>query len=152
MLKRQRFTFLAIGGLGLMAAIGPGLAANLTVPTAATVPAAGQGTVTVQGFTVTAIDWTVDDATTNVEEVRFTIERSEAGAAAVTAAEDEASGNAIVRVRLQADPIGTPQSFVSCTVTSSPSAGSAVCDTSAPTATMTASDLATVNIIAFDRN
>lgn len=151
MRKRQRLTFLAVGAIGLAAAIGPGLAATLTVPTDATVPAAGQGTVTVQGFEVEAIDWTVDDAT-NVTEVRFTIARSAADAAAVTAAADESSGNAIVRVRLEADPIGTPQSFVSCTVTSSPSAGSAVCDTSEPTETMTASDLATVNIIAFDRN
>lgn len=151
MRKRQRLTFLAVGAIGLAAAIGPGLAATLTVPTAATVPAAGQGTVTVQGFKVEAIDWTVDDVTSNVTEVRFTIARSAADAAAVTTAADE-SGNAIVRVRLEADPIGTPQSFVSCTVTSSPSAGSAVCDTSEPTETMTVSELATVNIIAFDRN
>lgn len=148
MRKRQRLTFLAVGAIGLAAAIGPGLAATLTVPTDATVPAAGQGTVTVQGFEVEAIDWTVDDAT-KVTQVRFTIARSADGAAAVTAAADESSGNAIVRVRLEADPVGgSPQDFVACTVTS----GSASCDTSASTVTKTASDLATVNIIAFDRN
>lgn len=147
--KRQRLTFLAVGAIGLAAAIGPGLAATLTVPTDATVPAAGQGTVTVQGFKVEAIDWTVDDVTSNVTQVRFTIERSAAGAAPVTAAADGSSGNAIVRVRLEADSVGgSPRDFVACTVTS----GSASCDTSASEVTMTASDLATVNIIAFDRN
>jgi len=148
MQRRQRLTFLAIGGLGLLAAIGPGLAANLTVPTAATVPAAGQGTVTVQGFIVTDIAWTVDSTTTNVEAVRFTITRSADGATAVTAVAAESTGNAVVRVRLEKDPIGaSPQAFVSCAVT----AGAAVCDTSAAGATLTASELGKVNIIAFDK-
>lgn len=148
MRKRQRFTFLAIGAIGLAAAIGPGLAATLTVPLAGTVPAAGQGTVEVQGFIVSAIDWVVSSDDNNVDRVSFTIVRSESDAAAVNAVFLEDDGDAVVRVRLEEEPIGTPKAFVSCIVTS----GSAVCDTSATAATMTASTLAKVNIIAFDRN
>lgn len=148
MRKRQRLAFFAIAGLGLLAAIAPGLAANIGVPTGTSVPAAGQGSVDVQGFTVTAIDWTVDSATTEVHQVSFTIARSESGAAPVNAADDEGSGDAIVRVRLDADPLGTPKDWVSCAVT----AGAATCDTSASGATMDAGDLDQVNIIAFDRN
>jgi len=155
MRKRQRFAFLAIGGLGLLAAVAPGLAANINTPTGAAVPAAGQGTVAVQGFVVTAIDWTVSDGTTgslidgNVDQVTFTIARSEPNAAAVTAAANELSGNAVVRIRLELNPVGsTPKDWVSCAVTT----GSATCDTSASGATMAASDLEVVNIIAFDRN
>lgn len=148
MRKRQRLAFLAIAGLGLLAAIAPGLAANIGVPTGTSVPAAGQASVTVQGFTVTAIDWTVDSATSEVDQVSFTITRSESGASAVNAAADEASGDAIVRVRLEEDPLGTAKNWVSCAVT----AGAATCDTSPAGSTMTAGDLDQVNIIAFDRN
>lgn len=149
MRKRQRLAFLAIGGLGLLAAIAPGLAATLTVPTGTGVPAAGQAAVEVQGFTVTAIDWTVDSATSEVDEVSFTITRSQAGAAAVNAVVAETSGDAIVRVRLEEDPVGgSPKDWVSCAVT----AGAATCNTSASGATMVAGDLDKVNIIAFDRN
>ena len=148
MRKRQRLAFFAIAGLGLLAAIAPGLAANIGVPTGTSVPAAGQASVAVQGFTVTAIDWTVDSTTTEVDQVSFTITRSEAGAAAVNAAADESSGDAIVRVRLEEVPVGSPKTWVSCAVT----AGAATCDTSGSGATMFAGDLDNVNIIAFDRN
>lgn len=149
MRKRQRLAFFAIAGLGLLAAIAPGLAANIGVPTGTSVPAAGQASVAVQGFTVTAIDWTVDSTTTEVDQVSFTITRSVDGAAAVNAAADESSGDAIVRVRLQENPLeSSPKTWVSCAVT----AGAATCDTSGSTATMDAGDLDDVNIIAFDRN
>jgi hypothetical protein len=148
MRKSQRFAFLAIGGLGLLAAIAPGLAAGIATPEGASVPAAGQGIVDVQGFDVTAIDWTVE-ADGEVDQVTFTITRSENGATAVTAAADESSGDAVVRIRLELDPVGSlPKDWVSCAVTT----GSATCDTSASGATMAASDLSRVNIIAFDRN
>ena len=157
MRKRQRFAFLAIGGLGLLAAVAPGLAANITTPTGAAVPAAGQGSVTVQGFDVTAIDWTISDGDTgsridgNVDQVTFTITRAASDSAAVTAEANEGGGNAVVRIRLEttkADKSDT--AWVSCDVSSSPSDGSAVCDTSDEA--MLAEDLDRVNIIAFDRN
>ena len=79
----------------------------------------------------------------------FTITRSEVGAAAVNAVVAETSGDAIVRVRLEEDPVGgSPKDWVSCAVT----AGAATCNTSASGATMVAGDLDKVNIIAFDRN
>jgi hypothetical protein len=145
MRKKQRLAFLAIGGLGLLAAIAPGLAATLTVPQGGDVPAAGQGAVEVQGFEVTAIDWTVDDATANVTEVRFTIVRKAAGAAAVNAT--DADRNARVRVRLLSAP-GVGANWVDCSVTGT--GGSAVCDTSGDDDTMAASSLVSVDVIAFD--
>jgi hypothetical protein len=144
--KKQRLAFLAIGGLGLLAAIAPGLAATLTVPQGGGVPAAGQGAVEVQGFEVTAIDWTVADATATVTEVRFTIVRKATGAAAVNApGATEADRNARVRVRLLSAP-GVGANWVDCSVTT----GAAVCDTSKVGDTMTASSLVSVDVIAFD--
>ena len=147
MFKKQRFAFLAIGGLGLLAAIAPGLAATIGVPTGGDAPAAGQGVVAVQGFEVTDIDWTVDDDTANVVEVRFFIVRD--------AGEDvQANGmvtNAEVRVRLLNDPdaedaANRGAAWVGCTVSS----GEAECNTSGGAATMAAADLVSVDIIAFD--
>lgn len=145
MFKKQRFAFLAIGGLGLLAAIAPGLAATLNVPDAGSVPAAGQGVVAVQGFNVTNIDWTVDDGTANVVEVRFDIARSADGAADVEA--NSTARNAQVRVRLLDDAANkTGAAWVDCVVID----GEAACDTSAVGDTMAAADLESVDIIAFD--
>ena len=150
MLKRQRFTFLAIGGLGLMAAVGPGLAANLTVPTDA--PAAGQGAVEIAGFTVTNINWAINDAG-YVTSVTFDIARDVADKQAVAAAEDEKSGDAIIRTRLEATDDASTE-WVSCAATSETASGAVTCtfDPSDSDEQMAAADLATVNIIAFDRN
>jgi hypothetical protein len=142
--KRQRFAFLAIGGLGLLAAIAPGLAAGIAPPEDR--PAAGQGTVLIEGFSVSNIDWEIDDDG-NIIEVSFEIERTGARSG-VTSAEEEDSGNAVVRVRLEAES-GTPPEWVSCEKVNVDAR--AVCDTEAEADTMLASDLATVNIIAFDR-
>jgi hypothetical protein len=163
MRKKQRFAFLAIGGLGLLAAIAPGLAATLTVPGGGSAPAAGQGVVIVQGFTVTNINWVINDTTERVETVTFTIARNANEALAVTAAADAASGNAVVRVRLESAPGTADAAWQNCVVT----AGSATCtlaaaataatDASAAApgvdgARMYAASLDRVNIIAFDRN
>jgi len=149
MRKRQRLAFLAIGGLGLFAAIAPGLTAGIDVPADGAVPAAGQGEVVVQGFVVTDIEWEIDGAG-DVVEVNFTIVRSANGAGAVVAAEDERSGNAVVRVRLEGAEGASPAAWVSCDVTGT--AGTATCDTKGAGDTMAAADLGQVNIIAFDRN
>jgi hypothetical protein len=164
MRKNHRFAFLAIGALGLMAAVAPGLAATLTVPTAASAPAAGQGVVTVQGFTVTDINWTIDATTERVHVVTFDIARQAAGAAVVTAVADGSTGNAVVRVRLEhGSNVSDYAEWQGCVV----SAGVATCTLApgSPAATdasaaapgkdgarLYAASLDRVNIIAFDRN
>jgi hypothetical protein len=164
MRKNQRFAFLAIGGLGLLAAIAPGLAATLTVPEDATAPAAGQGVVSVQGFEVTDISWTINDDTERVEVVTFTIVREDEDADAVDAAADGSSAggaNAVVRIRLEAD--GSVADWQGCAVSSGQATCSLAAGTSAATdasatvpgidgARMYAASLEKVNIIAFDRN
>ena len=140
--KRRRLAFLAIGGLGLLAAIAPGLAAGIAVPTGSNVPAAGQGTVAVQGFIVTGIDWTIS-GDGDVTKVTFTITREDSDAGAVETGPGE---NAVVRIRLEST--GADAGWVDCVVTGT--AGAAVCDTSASGDTMPAEDLDRVNIIAFD--
>ena len=161
MRKNHRFAFLAIGGLGLLAAVAPGLAATLTVPTSANVPAAGQGVVTVQGFTVTDIQWTVDNDTEKITVVRFNIRRTASNAPVVDAADDEDSGNAVVRVRLEKG--ATVMAWKSCSTSGgdqlNDTPAAAVCVLAAnqsPAASadgeMLAADLEQVNIIAFDRN
>ena len=156
MRKSQRFAFLAIGGLGLLAAIAPGLAANLTVPEDGAVPAAGQGAVTVQGFTVTSIDWTVDETTERVTSVRFDIKRSAEAAADVTSQVDELGGNAVVRVRLES--ASHEAEWTSCATTGTPARATCTLLADGTEANgitggqMKAADLEKVNIIAFDRN
>jgi len=152
MRKNQRFAFLAIGGLGLLAAIAPGLAAGIAVPGGGAVPAAGQGAVTVQGFVVTDIDWTVDDDSAKVTSVRFDIKRDASGALAVESAVGEAAGNAVVRVRLEKDA-STTTTWTSCAATGGTDGGAparATCTLVNEDQQMLASDLTTVNIIAFD--
>ena len=151
MRKNHRFAFLAIGGLGLLAAVAPGLAATLTVPGdgSTRAPAAGQGLVTVQGFTVAEIEWVVDPTTERVTDVNFDILRDSGGSV------DDA--NAVVRVRLEASSENA--AWQECSVT----AGAVICEleTSGTAssispgihgAQMFASALERVNIIAFDRS
>ena len=139
MRKRQRFAFLAIGGLGLLAAIAPGLAAGLNIDDSAGTPAAGQGRVTVQGFEVANILWDVSDEG-KVTEVTFDIERDGDGG---TSTVDDA--NATVRVSLNTDSGGdTVYSWTDCSVTT----GEAVCTRTGTE--IDANDLTEVEIIAFD--
>jgi hypothetical protein len=145
MRKKQRLAFLAIGGLGLLAAIAPGLAATLTVPT--DVPAAGQGAIAVEGFTVSDIDWTVDGAGV-VTQVQFDIVRKGARTNVIAVATENA-GDAIVRVRLETGTTATYGSWVACSVPET--SNRATCDTSTSTPTVTATALEKVNFIAFDR-
>jgi hypothetical protein len=155
MRKRQRLAFFAIGGLGLLAAVAPGLAAGIAVPGGSDVPAAGQGAVTVQGFDVCDIDWVVSDSTSKVTSVSFTIERSEDGANAcgantstVDSVADGSTGDAVVRVRLEAS--ASEAGWAGCVTT----AGAATCtldDSATPSQQMLAADLVEVNIIAYDR-
>ena len=147
MFKKQRFAFLAIGGLGLLAAIAPGLAATLNVPDADGI-AAGQGAVPVESFTISDIDWEIDNDGF-VTVVSFDIVRDIVGREDVIAAADESTGNAVVRVRLETDSVGTTGSWVSCSV---PSGGNrATCATSTSTPKVEASALDEVNFVAFDR-
>lgn len=162
MRKRQRLAFFAIAGLGLLAAIAPGLAAGIAVPS--TTPAAGQGAVLVEGFTVTDIDWAINDDG-YVTSVTFDIARDTAVTARqpVVAAADELSGDAVVRARLE---VGSGSPFVSTktsqwnscvvTVAGANAFGDATCTFpgaagTAPAIGITASELSRVNIIAFDR-
>jgi hypothetical protein len=146
MSKKYRNLGLAVGALALFAAVAPGLAAGIDVPKDGQAPAAGQGAVTVQGFEVTNIDWTVDDSDSKVTEVSFTISRSATGAATVSASADGdgVSDNAVVRVRLEGT---TNAEWAGCDVTND----AATC-TLPSDAQMLASDLEEVNIIAYDRN
>jgi hypothetical protein len=144
MRKNQRFAFLAIGGLGLLAAIAPGLAAGLQVNTPASgVPAAGQGAIAVQGFVVENINWTVEDAGT-VAEVTFDIYRGEEcdTDGLNCASSSVADANATVRASLN-DGVSN---WVTCAVT----AGAAECNTA--TLNIDANDLVEVEVLAFDSN
>lgn len=155
MRNRTRSAMMAVAALGLVAAVAPGLAATIVTPTAANVPAAGQGVAEVQGFEVCDIAWTVssaDDAM--VTEIRFTIERAEDGLLACgsntstvgsVVAEDD--GNAIVRVQLRAVDGQTDGTFASCLTTT----GAASCALTGGQS-IKAENLQDVNIIAFDRN
>lgn len=159
MRKRQRLAFLAIGGLGLLAAIAPGLAAGIAVPTGTSVPSAGQGIVSVEGFHVCDINWVVNDSDLKVTQVTFRIERDSddttsprksCGDVSITSTVDSAAdGNsldAVVRVQLQKS--STPHAdWAGCATT----AGAATC-TLTGAQQMLAADLANVNIIAFDRD
>ena len=142
MLKRQRFTFLAIGGLGLMAAVGPGLAATIATPEGQAVPAAGQGDVQVLGYTVSDIAWTFVSNSTDVDEVSFTIKRGN-GDTPVT------STNTTVRARLEnrtPDPAETTE-WQDCTVDAVGDA--ATCSFTGDT--MAADAVEFVNVVAFDK-
>ena len=156
MRKNQRFAFLAIGGLGLLAAIAPGLAAGIQTPSEANAPAAGQGEVVVQGFEVTDINWVIDGETERVIEITFNIVRKVSGAAAVVAGTGTADDNATVRVRLESVDDGNA-AWEDCEVVAAQ--GDATCDLEAGSggpeisgAQMLASSLDRVNIIAFDSN
>ena len=141
MRKRQRFAFLAIGGLGLLAAIAPGLAANINTPEGAAVPAAGQGAVAVLGYEVSNITWTFVTNSTDVEEISFDIERGD-GSTKVT------STNTTVRARLEkTSATATETDWVDCVVVAD---DEATC-TFASNNTMDAADVENVNIVAFDK-
>jgi hypothetical protein len=156
MRKRQRLAFFAIGGLGLVAAVAPGLTAGIGVPENATPPAAGQGVIEAQGFIVSAIDWVVDDATLKVTTVTFVIKRdgdtSDSTVVANEAGTTAEGANAVVRVRLEESDGGNPAAWQGCAVDgTAPNKGKATC-TMPSGAQMLASDLGQVNIIAFDNN
>jgi hypothetical protein len=159
MRKRQRFAFLAIGGLGLLAAVAPGLAAGIQTPSGTDVPAAGQGVVQVEGFHVCNINWVIDETSLKVTRVTFRIERDSDGGtgtreacgdsgitSTVSAAAAGNAENTVLRVQLQ--EANEPHAdWAGCSATD----GAAVCDL-AGGAQMLAEDLDRVNIIAFDRN
>ena len=147
MFKKQRFAFLAIGGLGLLAAIAPGLAATLGVPTSDGI-AAGQAALDVDTFTIGDIDWDIDDDGF-VTVVSFDIVREIDGRADVFAVPTEDDGNAVVRVRLETLNVNDYGSWVSCSVPSG--SDRATCVTSTSTPKVKASDLERVNFVAFDR-
>jgi hypothetical protein len=138
MRKNQRFAFLAIGGLGLLAAIAPGLAATISTPPAQSAPAAGQGDVAVLGYSVTDITWTFDSGGTDVETVSFAIQRG-TGDVTVT------TSNTTVRARLESATEET--AWFDCVVAA---LGDAATCTFPSNDTMDASDVEKVNIIAFD--
>ena len=154
MRKNHRFAFLAIGGLGLLAAVAPGLAAGIQIPAAdGDRPAAGQGAIDVQGFIVENINWVVNstDPVGRVDEVTFDIYRTaDCTAGDCSAATSTvASANATVRVLLNDDPDdGTSGTFnttwVDCTV----AGGAATCATASPA--IEANDLQKVEVLAFD--
>ena len=147
MRKRQRFAFLAIGGLGLLAAVAPGLAAGIQTPSAADAPAAGQGSVAVQGFVVEDINWSLSNAG-KVTEVTFQVFRAtdcSASGDPVTYDCDAASStvdsaNATVRASLTTT---AGQAWDDCTVTT----GAAQCTRNDA---IDANDLNEVEILAFD--
>lgn len=140
MLKRQRFTFLAIGGLGLMAAVGPGLAATIATPTGQAVPAAGQGDVQVVGYEVSDIAWTFVTNSTDVDTVSFTIQRGD-GTTKVT------STNTTVRARLEKrSSTSAETAWKDCTVTADDTAS---CSFTGDT--MAADAVEFVNVVAFDK-
>jgi len=147
--KPQRFAFLAIGGLGLLAAIAPGLAAGLNIaPASSGTPAAGQGAIDVQGFEVENINWTLTDGG-QVTQVTFNIfrEADDRTASSVLAA------NATVRVLLNdGDGAGSNTTWNACTLPASGTTGAAVCDTTADGVDVSANDLEKVEVIAFDSN
>ena len=151
MRKNQRFAFLAIGGLGLLAAIAPGLAAGISVNTPSSgTPAAGQGAIAVQGFVVEDINWTVSDAG-KVTQVTFDIFRTgdctvNAGPPVTYDCDGATSSvldaNATVRVSLKT----STSNWSPCTVVT---AGKSECGTGA---TIDANDLTEVEVLAFDSN
>ena len=140
--KQKRFAFLVIGGLGLLAAIAPGLAATISTPQDATArPAAGQGTVEVETFEVTDINWDFFTNSTVVEEVTFTIVRK--NGVEVT------SADATVRIRLEddaEDPVNVTD-WITCAI---PTADSAECTFLSEGDSLSAEDIGSVNIVAFD--
>ena len=139
MRKKQRFAFLAIGGLGLLAAIAPGLAAVIQTPSGSAVPAAGQGDVAVIGYAVSDISWTFVANATEIATVSFKITRGN-GDVKVTAA------NTTVRARLEKTASDTT-AWQDCTVTGDDAATCTFPDDN----TMDAGDVERVNIIAFDK-
>jgi len=142
MRKNQRYAFLAIGGLGLLAAIAPGLAANLGTPeSAADRPAAGQGAVEVETFEVSTINWDFFADSTVVETVTFTIARK--NGVTVT------SADATVRVRLEDDNAAPSDvsDWITCAI---PADNSASCTFATQGASLSAEIIGSVNIVAFD--
>lgn len=143
MRRNHRFAFLAIGGLGLLAAVAPGLAAGIAIPDAAgDRPAAGQGAVDVQGFVVENINWVVSsvDPVGRVDTVTFDIYRSVDCDPTCSSSSVEGA-NATVRVLLNDDSNTT---WVDCSVAE----GLATCGTTVPA--IEANDLVKVEILAFD--
>jgi hypothetical protein len=141
MRKNQRFAFLAIGGLGLLAAIAPGLAAGIQTPSAQSAPAAGQGDVAVLGYEVSNITWTFVANSTDVDEISFDIVRGD-GSTKVT------SSSTTVRARLEkTSATATETDWVDCVVVGD---DEATC-TFASSNTMDAADVENVNIVAFDK-
>ena len=139
MRKKQRFAFLAIGGLGLLAAIAPGLAAGIQTPSGSDVPAAGQGDVEVVGYVVSDISWTFVENAIKIATVSFEITRGD-GAVKVKA------DNTTVRARLEASGSDTTD-WQECVV----SGDDAATCTFPSSNTMDAGDVERVNIIAFDK-
>ena len=149
MRKSQRFAFLAIGGLGLLAAIAPGLAAGIQIntPTSGT-PAAGQGSVVVQGFVVENINWTVSDEG-EVIEVTFNIFRD--GDDVTNSESSVLAANATVRALLDTTGAETVNStWSSCALPENGTTGLATCNTIA--VSVDANDLDKVQVLAFDSN
>jgi len=141
MFRKQRMALASVAAVGVLAVVAPGLTADIGLPDDA--PAAGQGVAELQGFTVTDINWTIDEDGV-VTVVSFDISRDNNDP--VEAAADGSSGNAIVRVRLEIDE-DTVKDWQGCDVT----AGAATC-TLADDAQMEAAELGQVNFIAFDKN
>jgi hypothetical protein len=142
MRNRVRSAMMAVAAVGVVAAVAPGLAAGIAVPT--TSPAAGQGVAEVQGFEVCNIEWTVSDGqTAMVEEVRFDIKRDNDAGNCGSASSVE-TANATVRVQLRSE--GSNGDFAECTITG----GAATCKTELGKS-VAAENLQDVNIIAFDR-
>jgi hypothetical protein len=157
MFRKQRMALASVAAVGVLAVVAPGLTAGINLPENAAAPAAGQGVAVLQGFDVENINWDIS-ADGDITEVSFNIVRDGPGAALVTAAADENSGNAIVRVRLEGDNGATPAAWASCDVVddanATPPTSEATCTLSAtaPSQQMKAETLGQVNIIAFDRN
>jgi hypothetical protein len=147
MRKSQRFAFLAIGGLGLLAAIAPGLAAGIQINTPSSgTPAAGQGSIEVQGFVVEGINWTVTNEG-KVEEVTFNIFRD--GDSKPTSS--VLGANATVRVLLDTTGALTVNSTWSdCALPANGTTGLARCETIDED--VDANDLNKVQVLAFDSN
>lgn len=144
MRRNHRFAFLAIGGLGLLAAVAPGLAAGINVPqTASDRPAAGQGAVAVETFEVSEINWSFFDQSTVVKEVTFTIERLNG----VTVTSDDAT----VRIRLE-DDVESPADTTAWLDCAIPSDDFARCTFPSEEASMSADEIGGVNVVAFDSN
>ena len=147
MRKNHRFAFLVIGGLGLLAAVAPGLAAGISIPqNAADRPAAGTGLVEVQGFDAQDINWTIANDG-RVTEVTFRIFRK-----SDTKPESSMNqGNATVRILLnEGAGAGKNATWNTCTLPADGTSGLATCVTTADGVDVKANSLQKVEILAFD--